>query len=155
MILMQLAVGWFDQPTMLNQSAALVLCNLSFVFLQGCAIFVCWAFIDFKLFISKSEYTVETYKQGRWAARLPRSHHQQPTCSVTPILFVKIVPEIFVYVIVFRRFSQNFEKLLLASSRLSVCLSVCLTARIEQLGCLQTDFQEILRMIFRKSVGKM
>jgi len=32
-ILMQLAVSWFDLHTLFNQTAALALCNFNFVFL--------------------------------------------------------------------------------------------------------------------------
>jgi len=107
---MQLAVGWFDLHTLFNQIAALVLCNFSFVFLWGCAIFACREFINFKCFKSRSEFTVGTYKQIILEVRLPRGH-QQPICNVTPILFVKTVPELLVYVLVlgaFRKIPKSY-----------------------------------------------
>jgi len=51
-ILMQLGVvRWFDLHSLLNQTATLVLCNLSFVFLLACVTLTCWAFIIFRDFI--------------------------------------------------------------------------------------------------------
>jgi len=52
--------------------------------------------------------------------------------------------------------SQNFERRLLASSCLSVCLSVHTSFRMKQLGSRWTDFNKIYHLnVFRKSVEKI
>ena len=104
-ILMQLAVGWFDLHTLFNQIAALVLCNFSSVFTQGCATFACRTFINFKCFKSRSDFIVGTYKQRRLAVRLPRGR-QQSICKVTPTLCVNTAPVLLVNVLVLGAFAK-------------------------------------------------
>jgi hypothetical protein len=63
-----------------------------------------------------------------------------------------ILSEMLAQLSFFKARSQNFEKRLLAS----LCLSVCLSVRMEKFGFLWIDFHEILYWrIFRNSVEKI